>query len=168
MASASSIATPLVVEVKDNTHPVFKKHPYKSMEVDPIGTFSFILHGVLHVDDVRAYIHYEIEETSSEDILDFYIDSIMDEIGDPKPKFVQLQRKGFTQFVNFLTFDEKEWMRYVLSKIHAKFMWLDQPYKIIVDVIRAVTHLNQTCKKPGLRKVTNPTVNKLTGVEFYG
>lgn len=52
MASVSSMATPLVVEVKDRTSPIFKKHPYKSMEVDLVGAFSFIPHEVLHVDDV--------------------------------------------------------------------------------------------------------------------
>lgn len=147
---------------------MFKKHPYKSMEVNPIGAFSFILHKVLHVDDVRAYIHYEIEETSSKDILDLYTDNIMDEIGNPKPEFVQLQRKGFTQFVNFLIFDEKEWVRYVLNRIHVEFIWLDQPYKITADAIKVMTYLNQIGDKPGLHKVTNPTVNKLTDAEFDG
>lgn len=52
MAYAYSISTPLVIKVKDRTHPIFKKHPYKSMEVDPVGAFSFILHDVLYVDDV--------------------------------------------------------------------------------------------------------------------
>lgn len=138
------------------------------MELDPVGYFSFILHEVLHIDDVQAYIHYEIEETDSEDILDLYTENIMDEIGNPKPKFAQLQRKGFTQFVNFSTFDEKEWVRYVLRRIHAEFIWLDQPYKITADAIKEVTCLNQTSDKPGLRKVTNPTVNKLTDAEFDG
>lgn len=68
MASSSSIDTPLVVEVKDRTPLVLKRHPYKSMEDDPVGTFSFIPHRVLQVDNVRAYIHCEIEETDTKDI----------------------------------------------------------------------------------------------------
>lgn len=92
----------------------------------------------------------------------------MDDIDNPKEEFKQLKKKGFTQFVNFLTFDEKEWVRYVLSRIHVEFMWLGQPYKITIDNIKVVTYLNQTSEKPGLRKVTNPTVNKLTSVEFDG
>lgn len=47
-------------------------------------------------------------------------------------------------------------------------MWLDQPYKITIDAIWEITYLNQTSEKPGLRKVTNPTVNKLTSAEFDG
>lgn len=102
MASSSSNATPLAVEFKDRPCIMFKKNPYKSMEVNPVGAFSSISHEVLHIVDVRAYIHYEIEETGNEDILDIDTDNIMDEINNPKLEFVQLQRKGFTQFVNFL------------------------------------------------------------------
>lgn len=52
MAFASSIYTPLVVEVKHMNHLVLKNNPYKFMEDDPVGVFSFIPNGVLHVDDV--------------------------------------------------------------------------------------------------------------------
>lgn len=121
MAFASFISTPLVVEFKDRTRPVFKKHPYKSMEDDLVGVFSFVLHGVLHVDDVRAYIHCEIEEIGLKYFLDLYTDKIMDDMRNPKPKFAQLKRKGFTQFMNFLALDE-EWVRYVLSRVRAKFI----------------------------------------------
>lgn len=96
MASSSSIDTPLVVEGKDRNCPVFKKHPYKSMEDDPVGDFSFVPHGVLHFDDKWVYIHCEIEETGTQDILDLYTHNIMEEIGSPKPEYMQLQRKGFT------------------------------------------------------------------------
>lgn len=74
MASTSSISNPLVVKVKDMTHLVFKESPLKSIEDDLVGAFYFIPHGVLHIDDVRAYIHYEIEEIGLEDILDLYTD----------------------------------------------------------------------------------------------
>lgn len=85
MESYSSIAMPLVVEVKDMTRLIFKIHLYKSMMDDPVGAFSSIPHGVLHVDDVHTYIHCKIEEIGTKDILDLYTDNIMDEIGNPKP-----------------------------------------------------------------------------------
>lgn len=47
----------LVVEIKDRARPVFKKHPFKSVEDDPKGAFSLILYGVLHNEHIRAYIH---------------------------------------------------------------------------------------------------------------
>lgn len=67
MASSSSISTPLVVEVKDRTHPIFKKHPYKNMEDDSVGDYSFIPCGVLNVDNIQVYIHCEIKETYTKD-----------------------------------------------------------------------------------------------------
>lgn len=60
-SSGSSVATPLVVKITDWARPQFKKHPYKSME-DPNGSFSYVSYGVLHVKDIRAYIHYSIED----------------------------------------------------------------------------------------------------------
>lgn len=92
----------------------------------------------------------------------------MDEIVNPKLEYMLFQRKGFTQFVNFVSFKEKEWVRYVLSKIYHEFIQLDQPYKITPEAIREVTCLNQIDDKPGLQKDTNPTVNKLISAEFDG
>lgn len=168
MESSSSFAMLLVVEVKDKNRLVLKKHPYKSMVDDPIGAFFSIPHGVMHVDDVRAYIHCEIEETDTKEILDLYTDNIRDEIGNSKLEFMQLQRKGFTQFMNFVSFEEKEWVRYVPSRIHHEFIWLDQPYKITPEAIKIVTCLHQIGVKPRLRKVTNPMVTMLTSAKFDG
>lgn len=70
--------------------------------------------------------------------------------------------------MNFASFDEKEWVRYVLNKIHHEFIWLDQPYKITREAIRIVSFLNQTGDKLGLQKVTNPIVTKLTSAKFDG
>lgn len=53
--------TPDIYDVNERTHYKFKKHPYKSMEDDPEGAFSQTPHGVLHVEDIRAYIHCKLE-----------------------------------------------------------------------------------------------------------
>jgi len=66
------MATLNVVKIIDRPRPKFKKHPYKSLEVDPLGAFSSILHGVLHVEDVRAYIHANIEEFGESKLMDIY------------------------------------------------------------------------------------------------
>lgn len=91
---------------------------------------------------------------------------IMDEVGNTKLEYAQLQRKGFTQLVHFLLFDEDEWVRYNLSHLHDEFIWLDKPYKITKQKIHEVTCINQTGRKPDLRKVTIPTITKLTGAQF--
>lgn len=65
MASSSNFDTPLLVEIKDRPHLEFKKHHFKSLLDDPLGEFSSVFHGVLHIEDIRAYIHYDIEEIGS-------------------------------------------------------------------------------------------------------
>lgn len=90
----------------------------------------------------------------------------MDEVGNPKPEYAQLQRKNFMQFVHLPTLNEDEWIRYILIRVHDEFIWLGKPYKITKQTIHVVTCLNQTSGKPNLRKVTNPIVTKLTGAHF--
>lgn len=86
MASSSYVDTPLVVEVSERERSQFNKTPFKSIEDDPNSAFSSVPYGVLHVDDVRAYIHYNIEETGNEEILALYNKHITDKDGNPKPE----------------------------------------------------------------------------------
>lgn len=145
---SSSVDTPLVVEVFERERPQFKRHPFKSVEDDPNCVFLSVPYGVLHVDDVRGYIHYSIEETENKYILTLYTNNIMDKVGNPKLKYAQLQRKCFTYFVHFSTFNEDEWVRSILSHVHDEFIWLERSYKITNQAIHAVTCLNQTSDKP--------------------
>lgn len=71
--------------------------------------------------------------------------------------------------MDFLTFDEAEWVRYVLSYIHREFIWLDHPYKITKEVIKKVTCLHKIKGVPGTRcKLSNTELNKLIGATFDG
>ena len=55
-------------DVCDKPRYEFKKHPFISVLDDPIGTFSQVLENVLHVEDIRNYIHFKIESISDEKI----------------------------------------------------------------------------------------------------
>lgn len=71
--------------------------------------------------------------------------------------------------MDFLTFDEAEWVRYVLSCIHGEFIWLDRPYKITEEVIKNVTYLHKIGSVSGPRcKLSNIELNKLTRATFDG
>lgn len=52
MALVSGIVTPLVVEIKDRSHPGFKKYPFKSIQDDLEGAFSCMPYNVLHNEDI--------------------------------------------------------------------------------------------------------------------
>lgn len=110
MASAFGIATSLVVEIKDNARPIFKKHPFKSVEDDPKGAFSSVPYDVLHNEDIRAYIHCDLEELGNTDMLDLYNNHFANSLGNLKLEYKVLQDKDFSQFVHFLLFDEVEWI----------------------------------------------------------
>lgn len=87
MALVSDIATPLVVEIKDRAHPVFKKRPFKLIKDDPEGAFSSVPYDVLHNEDIRAYIHYDREELGNVDVLDLYNKNLAANLGILKPKY---------------------------------------------------------------------------------
>lgn len=53
MAFASSISTPLVVEIFDRARLVSKKNPFKSVEDDSEGVFYSVSYDVLHNEDIR-------------------------------------------------------------------------------------------------------------------
>lgn len=166
MASASEIATPLVVKISKRERPIFKRHPFKSIEDDSEGVFSSILYDILQNEDRRAHIHWDIEELRNVDMLTLYTKHIVSSLGNLKPKYHILHDKGFTLFVHFLVFDEAEWVRYILSKIHDEFIQLEKPHNITKQAIQAVTCLSATGEIPSLRKVQNTTVAVVTGSQY--
>ena len=46
----------------------FKRHPFISFLDDPIGAFLQVLKNVLHVEDIRSYIHCKIESIGDYEI----------------------------------------------------------------------------------------------------
>lgn len=87
MASVSGIATHLVVEIKDRAPPVFKKCPFKSVEDNLEGAFSLVPYDVLHNEDVKAYIHYDLKELGNADMLDLYNKHLANDLRNLKFEF---------------------------------------------------------------------------------
>lgn len=53
---------PYLVDVIVRPHPEFKRQPFKSIETDLIRALSGVPYGFLHVEDIRSYIHYNLED----------------------------------------------------------------------------------------------------------
>lgn len=136
------MATSLVVDITKRYCPKFKKYPFKSIEVDPLGAFSYIPYEVLHVKDIRAYIHTNLEETRGSQLSNLYSNHLLGGDYKIKLKFKVLEEKNCIQVANFSLFEEDEWVRYVLSIIHDKFMWLSKPFMITKYTIRIVASLS--------------------------
>lgn len=123
---------------------------------------------VFFTPDIRAHIHYNIEELGGYKLSCVLIEKLITN-NQLKLNFAHLQRKGFTQFMDFRTFDEVEWVLYVLSHIHVEFIQLDQSYKITEEVIKNVTCLHKVGGVPDPRcNLSNIELNKLTGDTFDG
>lgn len=72
MTSTLGISIPLVVEISDRARAIFKKHHLKSIEDDPEGAFSSVSYGVLHNEDIKTYIHCDIEELGNVNMVTLY------------------------------------------------------------------------------------------------
>lgn len=103
-------ANPLVVEIVEHAHPNFKNHPFISMEDDHESVFSSVPYGVLHIEDIRVYMHCPIKELGSTQMLNLYNNQLVDKSSILKPKFQDLENKGFVKFVRFSMFYEHEWI----------------------------------------------------------
>lgn len=135
---------------------------------EPLGAFSSVFHGVLHTKNIRAYIHYDIEELEGYELSHVFTENLITD-NQLKLEFAHLQRKGFTQFMDFSIIGEVEWVWYILICNHGEFIWVDQPYKITKEVIINITYLHKIGGILGPRcKLSNTEIWKLTSATFYG
>ena len=54
------MATQEVFDISDRPRYTFKKHPFVSLLDDLAGAFLQMSKNVIHVEDIRSYIHYKI------------------------------------------------------------------------------------------------------------
>jgi hypothetical protein len=91
------MATTLVVDIEDRPHPKFKWNPFKFVEVEPLGAFSFVPHGVLHVEEIKFYVHANIEELRRTNMLNLYSKKMLGENFSLKLAYEVFEEKGFAQ-----------------------------------------------------------------------
>lgn len=90
MALASGITIPLVVKIKDRARPIFKKHPFKSVEDDLEDAFSSVPYDVLHNEDIRDYIYCDLKDLGNENMLDPHNKHLADGWSNLKPEYKYL------------------------------------------------------------------------------
>lgn len=79
-----------------------------------------------------------------------------------KDDFRRVTDKGFHRALNFIDDFKEEHVRYVMSRIHDQFMWLDRPHKITKEAIHTVSGLWSTGEFPILRSISKDEVIQLT------
>jgi hypothetical protein len=117
---------------------------------------------VLHVEDIRAYIHCKLEIIGNAQIIRDLSDMMDD--GELKLEFFKLKDLKKFQMFEFYEFDEQEWIKIILSRIHDQFIWMgDQPSLINKDLIHTVIGLRREGTIPTFAKNTMAMVKDLTG-----
>lgn len=127
---------------------------------DYAGAFSMFSNDVMNVEDVGAYIHCTLEDLGTKEIKSMYQSMILGDLGTIKPEFKAIEYLGLTSILYILKFKD-EVTRYVLSRVHNEFIWLDSPYMITKESIQFVTGLPRVRQEPG-KKISNTKVKKLT------
>lgn len=94
--------------------------------------------------------------------------SLCDDKGILKEQYKIIADKGFHYAINFLDDFDNELVRFILSRIHDQFMWLDQPHKITKEAIHAVTIFYSTGEVILLRSMPKDNVEKVTGSKWDG
>lgn len=84
-----------------------------------------------------------------------------------KLEYKYIAKKGLDISKDFLDFcGDHKWVRISLSRIHDDVMYLDKPYKITKDAIRAMIGLCTTRPLLVMKDITSWTINKLIGSRF--
>lgn len=156
------IANPTVVENIKCPRPIFKIIPEISKQDDSVGVFSKIPKRVTFAEDLRIYIHCNIENFGTDALKKIYSDVIIDEQGLVKPEHKIVGDLGFVEILNIPEF-LKEVVCLVLSRVHGEFIWLDSIFKISKEEIKVVTGLPSTSSRPNkIKNIPNKGVMDLT------
>ena len=87
------------------------------MEDDPLGSFSQVSNKILHVKDVRAYIHYKFESIGESDIHK-YLDLVYNNDQSWKIGFEHVNELNIIKHMFYMEFGNHRWNRIILSIIH--------------------------------------------------
>ena len=134
-----SMASQEVHDISDKTKYLFKKHPFVSLLNNLIGAFSKVPDNVLNVEDMCSCIHYKIES-----IGDFEIHRELEKMCNNdltlKPEYASLDGLNLVKYMFYTEFDNHEWTRIILSRVHDDLLWLEDAQVLIDnDLIHYVT-----------------------------
>ena len=128
-----------VFSISDRSRYNFKSYPFISLVDDPVGAFSCIPDNILHVEDICGYIHYKMESIGDADIYKD-LEKICKNDLSLKPEYARLERLNLVKKMFYTDFENEEWVRIVLSRVHDDLLWLKESFVCIDDdLIHKVT-----------------------------
>lgn len=135
---APKIQDPVAVKNVEKPSLKYSLTPKVTSELDDKTAFSLIPDRVLLVEDVRFFTKCRVEELSHVEISDTYDGLCTNDKLDSK--FEHIIIKGLTEALVYPHVFKPQWVKFVLSRVHDDFMWLqEQPIKITKEVIHLIT-----------------------------
>ena len=140
------MASQNVYYVSDVPWYVFTKHLFVSLLDDLLGTFLQLPKNVLHVKDIRSYIHCKIESIDDEEIHKD-LGTICNNYLNFKFEYAHLSELNLVKYMFYTEFDNCNWTQIILSRVHNDMLWLGDTQTIIEnDLIHKVIGLsNEGC-----------------------
>ena len=106
-----------VYDVSDKNRYTFKRHPFISFLDDTIGAFSKVPKNVLHVEDIRSYIHCKFESIGDAKIHK-ELEKMCNNILTLKREYASLNELNLVKYMFYIEFNNHEWTRIILSRVH--------------------------------------------------
>ena len=113
--------------------PSFREIPKISYDRDPFDVLSMIPPNILMIQDARCFYTYKSWSIGNMEIRKLY-NQFFDN-GVLREANTIVERKWLRHALYFSNIFKTEWIKIVLSRIHDKFIWLENgPIKIILKV----------------------------------
>lgn len=119
------MATPTMFDVSKRKRYIFKKHPFKLVLDDLEGAFYRAPMGVMHVEDICAYIYW-MKEPVRLDRISSHMETLMKLDMTFMDEFMHLENNPIIEYVTAYEFYESEWIKILLSKIHDDLFWIGE------------------------------------------
>ena len=118
---------------------------------------------ILHVEDIRSYIHCKIESIGYTEIHK-ELERIYNNDLSLKPKYAYLEQLNLVKHMFYMDFDNYEWTRIMLRRVGDDLLWLgDSLICIDNDLIHMVTSLRNEGYNPvnikNVRKIAKTNLN---------
>ena len=148
------MATQEVFDISDRPRYTFKKHLFVCLLDDPIGAFLQVPKKILHVEDIRSYIHCKIESIGDAEIHK-ELEKMCNNDLSLQLEYANLEPLNLVKYMFYMEFENHEWTRIILIRFHDDLLWLgDSQVCIDNDLIHKVTSLsNKGCNLVNIKNV---------------
>ena len=106
-----------ICDVSERPRYKLNKHPFVSLIDYPLGAFSQIQPNVLHIEDVRSYMHSKFESIGDGDI-NKDLNIMCSRYLTLKLEFTHLNELNLIKYIFYTEFDNHKWSRIILSRVH--------------------------------------------------